>query len=760
MTTISVGPAGDQDTDGLLSGERWASLDLTYGFPTGAGQYGGGYGSGEPQAGFAPLNAAQQDAVQAALAMFAAVSGLRFTAAGGAAAGGADLRFAQSAQPGTAWAYYPHASPEGGDAWFGTGSGYYLAPRPGNYAFHTFLHETGHALGLKHGHETDAFGPLPAARDSMEYSVMTYRSHVGSVPGGYTNESWGYAQSLMMGDIAALQHMYGANYATRAGDTTYRWNPLSGELSVEEAGQGRGQGAPGGNRVFMTVWDGGGIDTYDFSAYGGGVRIDLRPGEWSLTATAQLAYLGDGQRARGNVANALLHAGDTRALIENATGGTGDDTLFGNVAANLLDGGAGIDTAVLAGLRADYVFSGTAGLLQAAGLGATDTLRGIEFVRFLGSGETLGTAGLLPADDYRDAITDVTTPLGRLTAGLSRAGLVESAGDVDVFSVSLRAGQGYSFTLRGGTLAHAELELRDVAGTLLASGADTPLAFTAARDGTYYLHARATDSGTGSYTLRSGFFDTIPDSLADTSAPAASLTAGLSRVGRVESAGDVDVFGITLRAGQGYSFDLRGAPSGGGTLADTRLELRDAAGTLLASNDDATTADAHIDFVATRGGTYHLHAMADGAGTGSYTLRSGFFDTIPDSLADNTAPQGDIAMGLSRVGRVESAGDTDVFAVKLAAGRSYSFDLRGAATYHGTLADPLLELRDASGTLLRMHDDGANDNAHLDFTATASGIHYLVARADGYGTGSYLLSAARQATAAASTPLESDPLWA
>ncbi|MFC7607664.1 M10 family metallopeptidase C-terminal domain-containing protein [Teichococcus aestuarii] len=304
----------------------------------------------------------------------------------------------------------------------------------------------------------------------MEYSVMTYRSHVGSVPGGYTNESWGYAQSLMMGDIAALQHMYGANYATRAGDTTYRWNPLSGELSVD----GAGQGAPGGNRVFMTVWDGGGIDTYDFSAYGGGVRIDLRPGEWSLTATAQLAYLGDGQRARGNVANALLHAGDTRALIENATGGTGDDTLFGNVAANLLDGGAGIDTAVLAGLRADYVFSGTAGLLQAAGLGATDTLRGIEFVRFLGSGETLGTAGLLPADDYRDAITDVTTPLGRLTAGLSRAGLVESAGDVDVFSVSLRAGQGYSFTLRGGTLAHAELELRDVAGTLLASGADTP----------------------------------------------------------------------------------------------------------------------------------------------------------------------------------------------------------------------------------------------------------------------------------------------
>ncbi|PWC26270.1 hypothetical protein, partial [Teichococcus aestuarii] len=82
----------------------------------------------------------------------------------------------------------------------------------------------------------------------------------------------------------------------------------------------------------------------------------------------------------------------------------------------------------------------------------------------------------------------------------------------------------------------------------------------------------------------------------------------------------------------------------------------------------------HIDFVATRGGTYHLHAMADGAGTGSYTLRSGFFDTIPDSLADTSAPAASLTAGLSRVGRVESAGDVDVFGITLRAGQGYSFD--------------------------------------------------------------------------------------
>jgi serralysin len=91
----------------------------------------------------------------------------------------------------------------------------------------------------------------------------------------------------------------------------------------------------------MTIWDGGGNDTYDFSNYSVTVRVDLRPGEW--TVAGQLANLGNNQFARGNIANALLYNDDPRSLIENAIGGSGADTFVANAAANRLTGNGGAD---------------------------------------------------------------------------------------------------------------------------------------------------------------------------------------------------------------------------------------------------------------------------------------------------------------------------------------------------------------------------------------------------------------------------------
>ncbi|MXQ13888.1 calcium-binding protein, partial [Microvirga makkahensis] len=84
----------------------------------------------------------------------------------------------------------------------------------------------------------------------------------------------------------------------------------------------------------------------------------------------------DGSKvAVGNIANALLYKGDSRSLIENAVGGSGNDTLTGNDAANtlkggvgndrlaggngddVLDGGMGTDTVVFSGLRSNYSVS-------------------------------------------------------------------------------------------------------------------------------------------------------------------------------------------------------------------------------------------------------------------------------------------------------------------------------------------------------------------------------------------------------------------
>lgn len=337
--TATYALTGNAYIDGVLGDSKWAVRDFTFSFPASASFYGSGYGTGEPTTGFGTLTTVQKVAARAAFDQISSVANVTFSEITETSANHADLRLALSDAPSTAWAYMPSTAAEGGDAWFSRSSGYYTAPAKGNYAFATFLHELGHALGLDHAHEGNV---MPAGRDSMEYTVMSYRSYVGSsLGGGYTNESWSYAQSLMMYDIAALQHMYGADYTTHSGNTAYSWSPTTGEMFIN----GAPQGAPGGNRIFLTVWDGGGSDTYDFSNYATAVKVDLRPGEWTTTSASQLAKLHyDGSKvAAGNIANALLHDNDTRSLVENAIGGSGSDTIIGNAKDNTLIGGSGND---------------------------------------------------------------------------------------------------------------------------------------------------------------------------------------------------------------------------------------------------------------------------------------------------------------------------------------------------------------------------------------------------------------------------------
>src|SRR5207253_1539432 len=97
------------------------------------------------------LNATQQTAARAALGMYAAVANLTFKEITETSSTHADLRYAASDAPDTAYTYYPSSSSIGGDSWYNHSSGTYDAPVKGNYAWVTFLHETGHALGLKHG---------------------------------------------------------------------------------------------------------------------------------------------------------------------------------------------------------------------------------------------------------------------------------------------------------------------------------------------------------------------------------------------------------------------------------------------------------------------------------------------------------------------------------------------------------------------------------------------------------------------------------
>ncbi len=405
-----------EDVQALISGAAWNRTNLTYGFPSSASHYPQAFDEVNPATDFEAFSAGQQAATRSLLQLIANVSPLTFTenttqgswqTAGTAA--NADLRFAESSDAEVAYAYYPtNVGPQslGGSAWFNKED--FNLPAKGNYAWMGILHEIGHALGLKHGHEFPL--AISADHDSVEYSVMTYRSYPGDNISGYNNEQYGFAQTLMMLDIAALQQIYGgANYAFNSGNSTYTWNVFTGEMSINGVGQGApGDGvSPGANRVFMTVWDGGGTDTYDLSNYSGGTTIDLRPGEWTTTSTAQLANLGAGNFARGNIANALLFEGNTASAIENAKGGSGADTLIANLVANQFTGGGGNDvfkwmaasdagTGALADTVLDFVRG--ADKIDFSALDAQPGVAGQQDFAFIGTGAFTSVAGQVRYD--------------------------------------------------------------------------------------------------------------------------------------------------------------------------------------------------------------------------------------------------------------------------------------------------------------------------------------------------------------------------
>ncbi|OOO25188.1 UNVERIFIED_ORG: rhizobiocin, partial [Rhizobium sophorae] len=377
-STKDVSLTGDQKVEGLVNGTAWDGT-ITYAFPTTSTSY---TYSGEKNHAFSSISSQQRS-----LALFfmeesygsAANDGFSvegFTNANfeAGSANTATVRFAQSSLPSTAWAYTPNIGGHGGDVWFGTGyagtADDYRFPRFGNYAAHTLAHELGHALGLKHAHEAGYPNTtlVPRAYDSIEYTIMTYRTYVGDNISGYKYEQNGAPQTFMMLDIAALQEMYGADYTTNSGDTVYKWNPNQGITYVN----GVAAITPAANRIFATIWDGGGTDTYDLSAYTTALKIDLHAGGYSVFSHGQLAYLGGGPDdgyARGNIFNALLYHDNVASLIENVRAGSGNDTIVGNEADNTLWGNAGNDT--LTGDSGNDTLDGGAGSDKMSG-GAGD----------------------------------------------------------------------------------------------------------------------------------------------------------------------------------------------------------------------------------------------------------------------------------------------------------------------------------------------------------------------------------------------------
>ncbi|MEH3147583.1 MAG: M10 family metallopeptidase [Methylobacterium frigidaeris] len=390
--------SGNQDIDAILIGSKWTLPTLTYSFPTSGDVYAGsGYAAGTQPDFQTPFNAQQQAAARTALSLVASYTTLAFSEITETDQDHADLRLSQtgSALTPTATGQFPSdVAPNAGDIWFGTtGQPYYDTPASGNWGNATMMHEIGHALGLKHGQDDyttedlqSFLGPssdggprygsaaLPGEHDGQDWSLMTYRRAPGIPTEAGLSDHLSEPQTYMQNDIAALQYLYGANFTSHGGDTVYRWSQTTGEMSID----GVGQGAPVVNRIRMTVWDGNGNDTYDLSNYTSNLRVDLQPGHFSTFDGDQLARETSRDSSvsysHGNVANALLYQGDTRSLIENAVGGSGSDTIYGNVAGNRLAGGDGGD--VLSGHEGQDLLQGDGGNDTLFGGSGGDSLAG------------------------------------------------------------------------------------------------------------------------------------------------------------------------------------------------------------------------------------------------------------------------------------------------------------------------------------------------------------------------------------------------
>ena len=100
-------------------------------------------------------------------------------------------------------------------------------------------------------------------------------------------------------------------------------------------------------------------------------------------------------------------------------------------------------------------------------------------------------------------------------------------------------------------------------------GLNSRVVFTAPADATYYLAAGTLGADLvfrdrrGTYTLS---VTEVHDEFAAGTGTSGTVEVGGSATGRIEFRGDRDWFEVTLQAGKVYRFDLKGEPTGDGTL--------------------------------------------------------------------------------------------------------------------------------------------------------------------------------------------------
>lgn len=213
----------------------------------------------------------------------------------------------------------------------------------GGFSYAVILHEFGHAHGIAHPHDTGGGSEIMLGVSASQGSYGVYNLNQGVYTVMSYNDAWdfhpdgpssfsiagidnGWSATLGAFDIAVLQQRYGIINPLNTGDTVYSLTDV-----VNDA-------------AYQTIWDTGGNDTIEYTGPRD-AQIDLTAATLDYTPTGggvisflyNLPGLPGSQEIKGGftIANGVV--------VENATGGSGNDILLGNSSNNVLTGNDGND---------------------------------------------------------------------------------------------------------------------------------------------------------------------------------------------------------------------------------------------------------------------------------------------------------------------------------------------------------------------------------------------------------------------------------
>jgi serralysin len=288
-----------------------------------------------------------------------------------------------------------------------------------SYAYQTYIHEIGHALGLGHQGPYNGTASYSTnavyANDTWQYSIMSY-----FVEQNYSGSSNRYVITPQMADIYAVGLMYGAATSTRTGDTVYGFNSNAGAVF---------NFALYSPATALTIYDSGGNDTLDVSGYSSAQTIDLHPGSFSsvggLVNNIGIALNAVIEKAIGGAGADRLIASDTGSQLlggggsDTLIGGAGNDRLYGGSGVDNLTGGGGVDTFVFllgdssaaSGLHDRITdFGSGVDLIDLSGYDAISSTGSYDQFRFISTTAFHGSAGEL--NYFYNSASGVTTLQG------------------------------------------------------------------------------------------------------------------------------------------------------------------------------------------------------------------------------------------------------------------------------------------------------------------------------------------------------------